>query len=150
MSLLKLSSKTETAPASSASRNCARVSTSICTGTPASRLRAFSRAWLTPPAAAIWFSLIRMPSYRARRWFLPPPTRTAYFCARRRPGKVLRVSRMDALVPAITSTYWRVAVATADSSCRKLRALRSAVSKARAGASIVQTTLSAVIMSPSA
>ena len=26
--------------------------------------------------------------------FAPPPARTAYFCARRRPGRVLRVSRM--------------------------------------------------------
>ncbi len=34
----------------------------------------------------------------------PPPQRTAYFCAVRRPGSVLRVSRMRQLVPATAST----------------------------------------------
>jgi hypothetical protein len=34
------------------------------------------------------------------RWLTPPPTRTAYFCAMRRPGIVLRVSRIRARADA--------------------------------------------------
>ena len=41
----------------------------------------------------MWFSLIRMPAYSASRWFAPPPVRTAYFCARRRPGT--RLARVE-------------------------------------------------------
>jgi hypothetical protein len=46
----------------------------------------------------------RMASNRPIRWLLPPPQRTAYFWARRRPGKVLRVSSTVAPVPAMAST----------------------------------------------
>ena len=42
-------------------------------------LRACCTAARMDPAAVMWFSLIRMPSYSPTRWFCPPPTRTAYF-----------------------------------------------------------------------
>jgi len=98
-----------------------------------------------PPAAAMWFSLIRMPCHSASRWFCPPPTRTAYFCAWRSPGSVLRVSstaqpRGLGDAPATARTWARVFVAVAESSCRKFSAGRSADSSARASASISQTT----------
>ncbi len=91
-SRLKSSSRMLVAPAASAAASSSRSSTSICTGTSARECAARSSASRTPPAAAIWFSLIRMPSHSPRRWLAPPPTRTAYFCARRKPGSVLRVS----------------------------------------------------------
>ena len=59
--------------------------------------------------------------------------RTAYFWAVRRPGSVLRVSRMVQPVPATASTKSRVCDAVPESSCRKLSAVRSPVSTARAG-----------------
>ena len=84
------------------------------------------------------------------RWLSPPPQRTAYFCALRSPGRVLRVSRMRHSVPATASTKRRVTVAVADSSCRKLSAVRSPVRIARAGPAISNTTAPAVTGSPSA
>ena len=62
-----------------------------------------SSASPTPPPPR-WVFLDQMPSYSASRWFSPPPTRTAYFCASRRPGSVLRVSRIFARVPSTRST----------------------------------------------
>ena len=53
-------------------------------------------------------------SWRPIRWLVPPPQRTAHFSAARRPGVVLRVSRMTARVPATASTYRRVSVAMPD------------------------------------
>ena len=41
----------------------------------------------------MWLSFTKMASDRLMRWFAPPPQRTAYFSAARRPGNVLRVSR---------------------------------------------------------
>src|SRR6266571_2041302 len=67
-----------------------------------------------PPAARMWFSLIRRPSSRPARWLLAPPTRTAYFSSTRRPGVVLRVSMTFACVPLTRSHAWRLAVATPD------------------------------------
>ena len=49
------------------------------------------------PAAAMWFSLIRKASKRPIRWLVPPPAATAAFSSLRRPGVVLRVSRIRAL-----------------------------------------------------
>ena len=46
------------------------------------------------------------------RWLTPPPMRTAYFSSARSPGIVLRVSRMNAVVPSTASTQRRVSVAT--------------------------------------
>ncbi len=47
-----------------------------------------------PPAIRRWFSLTRIASSRPKRWLRPPPQRTAYFSSARRPGVVLRVSRI--------------------------------------------------------
>jgi hypothetical protein len=83
-----------------------------------------------PPAAAMWFSLIRMPSHSAMRWLLPPPVRTAYFCAWRRPGRVLRVSSTTQPAGWATGRRWRRRRTRggghADSICRKFSAGRSA------------------------
>ncbi|ABM55820.1 hypothetical protein Veis_0027 [Verminephrobacter eiseniae EF01-2] len=148
-----LSSSTILAPASRAWPNCSSVSTSICMN----RACAARSSWptarstaVTPPAAAMWFSLISTASYRPMRWLLPPPTRTAYFCARRRPGKVLRVSTIRAPVPATASTWMRVRVATALSSCKKFSTVRSALSSARAWPSSVSTTCPGAQRWPSA
>ena len=54
----------------------------------ASRARARIAAAIEP-AARMWFSFSITASNRPMRWFTPPPTRTAYFCARRRPGNGL-------------------------------------------------------------
>ena len=48
------------------------------------------------PAAAMWLSLIRKASKRPMRWLVPPPAATAAFSSLRRPGVVLRVSRIFA------------------------------------------------------
>ena len=58
----------------------------------------------TEPAARRWLSLTRTASSRPKRWLRPPPQATAYFSSARRPGVVLRVSRMAAPVPSIAST----------------------------------------------
>ena len=63
-----------------------------------------SSAAPTDPAAATWLSLISTASPRPSRWLTPPPQRTAYFSSSRRPGRVLRVSRMRAPVPSTAST----------------------------------------------
>src|SRR5687767_9226589 len=83
------------------------------------------------------------------RWLRPPPQRTAYFCARRRPGIVLRVSRIVARVPATARTYAAVVVAVEESVCRKLSALRSPETSARALPSSVQSVAPASTASPS-
>ena len=46
------------------------------------------------PEAARWLSLISTASESESRWLKPPPARTAACCSARRPGNVLRVSRM--------------------------------------------------------
>jgi spore germination cell wall hydrolase CwlJ-like protein len=43
----------------------------------------------TPPATAMWLSLIRIASSSPKRWLKPPPHRTAYFSSARRPGRRL-------------------------------------------------------------
>ncbi|KAH1281951.1 hypothetical protein KXX11_004024, partial [Aspergillus fumigatus] len=48
---------------------------------------AAAMAGAMPPAAWMWFSLIRIASHKASRWLPPPPQRTANFCAMRRPGR---------------------------------------------------------------
>ncbi len=54
-----------------------------------------------------WFSLTRIASSRPARWLAPPPQRTAYFSSARRPGVVLRVSRMVAPVPSTAADVAR-------------------------------------------
>src|SRR5436190_19805286 len=85
-----------------------------------------------PPAIARWLSLTRTASSRPRRWLCAPPARTAYFSRTRSVGVVLRVSRMTARVPAISSTALRESVAIPERRWRKLRATRSAVRMAAA------------------
>ena len=99
---------------------------------PAACCRAARTAEAIPPASRTWLSLIRNASYRPKRWFVPPPTRTAYFSSARSLGVVFRVSRI-VIRPPDASTKRRVSVAMPDSRCRKLSATRSAVSSARAG-----------------
>ncbi|KDN78635.1 hypothetical protein DF19_36670 [Streptomyces olindensis] len=102
-----LSSMIQWAPTSRASTACVTVCTStslstVCPARAIPRLTA-SIAAVTQPAAAMWFSLSRTIAARSRRWLWPPPAVTAYLSRARRPGAVLRVSRMRALVPA---TAW--------------------------------------------
>jgi hypothetical protein len=75
---------------------------------------------------------------------------TAYFCAVRRPGKVLRVSRITAPGPGDGVAKRRAAVAVAESSCRKLSAVRSPVRTARAGPGDLEDHTVGGIRSPSA
>ena len=108
-----LSSSTTSTPRDSATSSCSSVSTSswICTMWP-TPARARARASATPPASAMWLSLISTASSRPKRWLLPPPTRTAYFCSARRPGMVLRVQVTRAPVSAMARAIDAVAVAT--------------------------------------
>ena len=102
-SVVMLSSRTRSAPASSTSRTCSTVSHSTSTGTPGKRSRTAAKAAATPPAATTWLSLTSAASDSDMRWLTPPPQRTACFSSARRPGVVLRVSRMRAPVPATAS-----------------------------------------------
>jgi len=68
----------------------------------------------------------------------------------RRPGVVLRVSTSTALVPAIRSTWRRVCVAIADMWASRLRAVRSAVSRALAGPVTVASAVPDAAVAPSA
>src|SRR5580700_4102860 len=134
----------------SAARNSSRFVTSISIHAtrPLAACAAVSAAE-TPPASRIWFSLIRTASPRSLRWFLPPPTRTAYFSRARSPGVVFRVSRISALVPSTARTNRRVSVATPLSCCKRFKATRSPVNSARADALTRAGTLPAVSSSPS-
>ena len=145
----KLSSMMRSTSVSSASASSASVSTSTSSGRSGCFCLAVCTAAARLPAAMMWFSLIRMASYKPIRWLWPPPQRTAYFCARRSPGTVLRVSRMRAAVPAMASTWDEVMVAVPDSSCRKFSAERSAVTNARAWPERRQITAPAVARCPS-
>ena len=83
-------------------------------------------ACATPPAAAMWFSLIRIASYSPARWLLAPPAATAAFSRARSPGVVLRVSSTVAAVPCTARAASAAIVATPDRCARKFRAVRSA------------------------
>ena len=126
-----LSSRICSAPAATASRTSSSVSASTSIGRPLPAARRSSTAGRTPPAARRWLSLTRIPSSRPKRWFRPPPQRTAYFSSARRPGVVLRVSRISAPVPSTASTKRRVSVAIPDRRPRRLSAVRSPVRTAR-------------------
>ena len=104
----KLSSSTRSRrrrPPRRTGRGCRPRPRARCRG---SRARTASIAAPTDPAAATWLSLISAASPRLIRWLTPPPQRTAYFSSARRPGSVLRVSRIRAPVPATASTQARV------------------------------------------
>ena len=77
----------------SATFTWSRVSHSTSTARPG------QRRWASATAASMemparWLSLSRMPSESEPRWLTPPPARTAAFSRARKPGVVLRVSRM--------------------------------------------------------
>ena len=137
-----LSSRTASTPRGSSSASWASesTSTSIFTRCPTP---AFARrtASATPPATAMWLSLIRTASSRPKRWLLPPPAFTACFCSARRPGMVLRVSATLAWVCAIASAMVAVPVATPDRCPRKFSATRSPLSRPRAGPEMVPITV---------
>ena len=59
------------------------------------------------------------------RWFVPPPTATAYLSRVRQPGSVFRVSTIATPVPATASTKRRVWVATPQRRASKFSAVRS-------------------------
>ena len=101
-------------------------------------------------STARWLSLAITASEREKRWFTPPPQRTACRSRARRPGVVLRVSVMRAPVPSTASTMARVAVAIPDIRCTRFSAIRSAWSTARAGPVTVASTSPVVKRSPSA
>src|ERR1035437_568747 len=75
----------------------------------------------------MWLFLIRIPSCRSRRWLMPPPQQTAYLSSARRPGMVLRVSRILVLdfTAATARTYSLVSVAMPDMRCIRFRMTRS-------------------------
>ena len=103
-----LSSRSRGAPAASASSISSASRHSTSSGRSGNGARgALGPPPPTPPAAAMWFSLIRIASNRPKRWFVPPPARTAAFSSARRPGVVLRVSRIRAPVPSTARTYAR-------------------------------------------
>ena len=77
-----------------------RTSTSSVPASSGAAARARATACAMPPAAAMWFSLIRIASYRPARWLLAPPAATAAFSSARSPGVVLRVSSTFAPVPS--------------------------------------------------
>jgi hypothetical protein len=88
-----LSRRTASAPAATAASTSGIVSASTSTRRRwCAAERAAATAGAIPPAARIPFSLIRIPSERENRWFVPPPTRTAYFSRTRSSGVVFRVS----------------------------------------------------------
>ena len=121
-------------PAASAS-SISRGSLTSTSSVPASSgalARARATAWAIPPAAAMWFSLIRIASYSPARWLLAPPAATAAFSSARRPGIVLRVSSTPAPVPCTSREARAASVATPDRWVRKFSAVRSALSRARA------------------
>ena len=95
----------------------------------------------------MWFSLIRMPAYSARRWLLPAADAHRVLLRQAQAGnRLARVQDRAAVrpsgeAPAIASTWRRVIVAVPLSSCRKFSAGRSADSSARASASMLHHRL---------
>ncbi len=88
----------------SSSWSSVSTSTSILTRWPTCAAHARGSPSATPPATAMWLSLISTASSRPKRWLAPPPQRTAYFSKARSSGVVLRVQTMRALVPATAAT----------------------------------------------
>ena len=142
-----LSRSTRSVPAEHATSTCSGESHSTSTLRPGHRRRARRTAASidSPPR---WLSLTRMPSESEPRWFTPPPARTAAFSRARRPGVVLRVSRMRAW-PAAARTKRRVMLATPERWHRKFRAVRSAESTDGSGPSTVAMWAPASNSSPS-
>ena len=121
-------------------RSSSRERHSTSSGTSGIARRAPARtAAPTPPAMKAWFSLIRIWSQSPMRWLTPPPARTAAFSSSRRPGVVLRVSRIRAPVPSTARAKSAVCVATPLRRCSRFSAVRSAASSARASPSTRST-----------
>src|SRR5262249_51689140 len=119
----------------------AEIAASIGRGAPA-RAR-------SPPKSR-WLLLIRTWSHRPTRWFTPPPAATARLSNGRRPGAVLRVSRIATPVPTTASTKRRVRVAIPDIRCTRFKSVRSAARSARARPRRTATTVPAATLVPSA
>src|SRR5713101_3444358 len=146
----RLSSRSRSAPAASASSICSGVLTSASTrrrGEAAALAR--RTASPTPPAAAAWLSFTRIPSNSAPRWFPPPPARTAAFSSARIPGLVLRVSSRRVRVPRSAWAYRWVSVAMPQRRCRRFSAVRSALSNPRRRPRTRSTPAPAAAASPS-
>ena len=79
-------------------------------------------------------------SYSPKRWFVPPPMRTAHFSMARSVGVVLRVSSTRQPVPSTASTKRRVRVDTPLMRCMKLSSVRSTVTMLRAAPVSVKAT----------
>ena len=112
LGVVRLSSRTMSAPASAASAASATALRLDFNRQARAlrRARRRRRPSATPPASRTWLSLIRTRSYSPKRWFVPPPTRTAYFSSARSVGVVLRVSSI-VMRPAGGVHVSRVAVA---------------------------------------
>ncbi len=123
-----LSRRMRSAPAANASRNSFRLPTSTSTRQRCPAL-AFARvtASVSEPTAAMWLSLMRIPSESPIRWLNAPPVLTAYFSRRRKPGVVFRVSRILAVVPSTSSAARRAVVAMPERRWRRFNAGRSAL-----------------------
>ena len=144
-----LSSNSRVAPAASAGSIWSIRSTSqMMSLTPAATAR--RTASPTDPATSTWLSLIIAASHSPMRWFDPPPMRTAYFSSWRNPGIVLRVSSSVQSGLSIARTYSATIVAMPERCWTVFRALRSAVSMARALPSSRIRSVPAATLSPSA
>ena len=140
---------------SGAAPSAASTSASVLHSTSSGRVGHATRAACTaaptsPPQSARWLSLIRIASSSARRWFVPPPVRTAYLARRRKPGSVFRVSRTTSCVPRTRSTQARVKVAIPQRCWRRLSESRSPARRARASPSSVASRSPATAVAPSA
>ncbi len=76
----------------------------------------------------MWLSLMITESSSPKRWFDPPPQRTAYFSSARSPGVVLRVQMIRARESLTSRTKVRVRVAIPHRRASRLIAVRSALS----------------------
>ncbi len=121
-------------PAPGRSRSGWRTSTSSVGASSGADSRTRATAWAIPPAAAMWFSLIKIASNSPTRWLLAPPAATAAFSSVLSPGVVLRVSSTTVPVPSTSRTKRAASVAIPDRRPRKLSAVRSPVSSAPAAA----------------
>ena len=148
-SVVMLSSITMSAPAATASSTWSARSHSTSTARPGhSSFARFTASAM--PSSARWLSFTSTRSDSEPRWFTPPPARTAAFSSARRPGSVLRVSRMRASPPAAAaSTNRRVMVAIPERWHRKLSAVRSPVSTGRRGPVTTPMAVPAASAAPS-
>ena len=96
----------------------------------------------------MWLSLIKYSSLKLKRWFVPPPIFTAYFCITLRLGIVFLVQQILLFFPTFF-TNWFVFVAIPDIWDKKFRATLSPVNIFLIFPSIVAITLPFLIADPS-